>query len=116
MIASYRHSQDVAPMPDAEACFAVLRARSIRVALNTAFSRDIAQTIVDRCEEGFGATDQASAGRAISPRCIVCNLRCASFAEQRQLKAGDHDIAFAFHIGAAARQRLALRLLRRQRH
>lgn len=114
MIVSYRHSQDVAPMPDAEACFAVLRARGIRAALNAAFSRDIAQTIVDRCEEGFGATGQASAGRAISPRCIVCNLRSASFTKQVQFKAGDHDFPFAFHIGAAARQRLALRMLRRQ--
>lgn len=70
MIASYRDSEDVAPMPDAEGCFAVLRARGIRVALNTAFSRDIAQIIVDRFNwqkdgliDDLIATDEVAEGR-----------------------------------------------------
>lgn len=70
MIEKYRTSVQVTPMPGAQECFAALRARGVLVALNTAFSRDIAQTIVDR----FGwlrdgtiddliATDEVAAGR-----------------------------------------------------
>ena len=70
MLERYRNSADVAPMPDAEACFAALRSRGVRVALDTAFSREIAHTIVER----FGwlrdgriddliATDEVAAGR-----------------------------------------------------
>ena len=70
MLAAYRDSAEVAPMAGAEACFAQLRRRGLKVALNTAFSRDIAETIVER----FGwlrdgriddliATDEVAAGR-----------------------------------------------------
>lgn len=70
MLERYRESPDVAPMPEAEACFAALRSRGVRVALDTAFSSDIARTIVQR----FGwlrdghiddviATDEVAAGR-----------------------------------------------------
>jgi phosphonatase-like hydrolase len=70
MLERYRNSPDVAPMPTAEACFAALRSRGLRIALDTAFSRDIALTIIER----FGwlrdgriddviATDEVAAGR-----------------------------------------------------
>jgi phosphonatase-like hydrolase len=70
MLERCRNSPDVAPMPEAEGCFAALRARGLRIALDTAFSHDIAQTIVER----FGwlrngriddviATDEVAAGR-----------------------------------------------------
>lgn len=70
MIEKCRTSAQVTPMPGTQECFAVLRSRGVLIALNTAFSRDIAQTIVER----FGwlrdgtiddliATDEVSCGR-----------------------------------------------------
>jgi phosphonatase-like hydrolase len=70
MLQRYRDSPDIAPMPDAEACFERLHARGLRIALNTGFSRDIAHVIVER----FGwlqngiiddviATDEVVSGR-----------------------------------------------------
>ena len=70
MLERCRNSPAVAPMPAAEACFAALRSRGLRIALNTGFSREIARTIVER----FGwlhdgriddviATDEVAAGR-----------------------------------------------------
>jgi phosphonatase-like hydrolase len=70
MIERYRDSPTVSPMPQSEACFATLRARGIRIALDTAFSRDIAQVIVDRfgwlkrgAIDDLIATDEVSDGR-----------------------------------------------------
>lgn len=48
MIQHYRTADDVAEMPGARETFARLRAAGVRVALNTGFSRAIAQTILDR--------------------------------------------------------------------
>jgi phosphonatase-like hydrolase len=70
MIAAYRDSAEVTPMPGAVACFAALRARGIRVALNTAFTRNVAQVVVDRFNwqkdgliDDLIATDEVPGGR-----------------------------------------------------
>ncbi len=48
MIAHYRQSPAVKPMPYAEETFAKLRGAGVRVALDTGFSRAILDTILDR--------------------------------------------------------------------
>ena len=99
MIASYRDSDEVAPMPDAEGCFAVLRARGIRVALNTAFTRDIAQVIVDRFHwlrdgliDDLIATDEVAAGRP-QPDMIRALMARQGLSDPAQvIKIGDTEV------------------------
>ena len=99
MIASYRHSEEVAPMPDAEACFAALRARGIRVALNTAFTRDIAQVIVDRFHwqkdgliDDLIATDEVAEGRPQPHMIRALMARQGLDDAARVIKIGDTEV------------------------
>ncbi|WAC10245.1 HAD-IA family hydrolase [Dyadobacter pollutisoli] len=48
MLDFYRSTQDIAPLPNVEETFASLRADGVKIALNTGFSRDIADVIIDR--------------------------------------------------------------------
>jgi phosphonatase-like hydrolase len=48
MLCYYQTDPSVAPVPGAEETFATLRAAGVRVALDTGFSRDIADTILER--------------------------------------------------------------------
>lgn len=48
MIRFYQADPDVAPMPGAEECLRALKRAGVRVALDTGFSRDIAETILHR--------------------------------------------------------------------
>jgi phosphonatase-like hydrolase len=48
MINYYRSSPGIAPLPHVEETFAALKEDGVQIGLNTGFSRDIAQTIVDR--------------------------------------------------------------------
>lgn len=48
MIAFYQTTTEIAPLPNVEETFEALRADHIKIALNTGFSRDIADVIVGR--------------------------------------------------------------------
>ena len=48
MLHFYSTTQDLAPLPNVEETFAALRRKGVKIALNTGFSRDIADVIVDR--------------------------------------------------------------------
>ena len=48
MVDFYEYDPAVKPMPDAEEVFLQLKEKGIRIALNTGFSKRIAETIVDR--------------------------------------------------------------------
>ncbi|GGB93224.1 HAD-IA family hydrolase [Dyadobacter sediminis] len=48
MLHFYSTTQDIAPLPGVEETFGALRKKGIKIALNTGFSRDIADVIVDR--------------------------------------------------------------------
>ena len=48
MLVCYRDWPGIEPLAGAESVFALLRARGLKVALNTGFSRDIADAIVER--------------------------------------------------------------------
>jgi len=99
MLERYRNSPDVAPMPAAEACFAALRSRGLRIALDTAFSRDIAMTIVER----FGwlrdgriddviATDEVAAGRPAPDMIRVLMARQGVSEPAAVVKVGDTPV------------------------
>jgi phosphonatase-like hydrolase len=99
MLRCYREDPRVAPMPEAQECFAALRARGIRIALNTAFSREIAVAITTR----FGwltdgrvddliATDEVAAGRP-EPYMIRALMARAGIDDPRAvLKIGDTEV------------------------
>ncbi|ACT94310.1 HAD-IA family hydrolase [Dyadobacter fermentans] len=48
MIDFYKTTDEIAPLPNVEETFAALRAEGVKIALNTGFSRNIADVIVDR--------------------------------------------------------------------
>lgn len=48
MIDFYKTTTEIAPLPNVEETFAALRADNVKIALNTGFSRDIADVIVGR--------------------------------------------------------------------
>lgn len=70
MMDFYEYAAHVKAIPGAEETFLQLKERGIRVALNTGFSRNIAQTIVDRFQwkekglvDDFIGSDEVSLGR-----------------------------------------------------
>lgn len=50
MIEHYQFDDGIEPLPNVEETFAVLREKGIQVGINTGFSRDIADTIVNRLQ------------------------------------------------------------------
>ena len=48
MIQFYSTTQEIGPLPNVEETFATLRDAGVKIALNTGFSRDIADVIIDR--------------------------------------------------------------------
>lgn len=70
MLDFYRLSPEVSALPHAEETFLILKRAGIKVALNTGFSKVIAQSIVDRLQwiengliDDFIASDEVIAGR-----------------------------------------------------
>jgi phosphonatase-like hydrolase len=50
MISFYQYEPGVEPLPNVEETFATLRAAGVQVGINTGFSRDIANTIINRLQ------------------------------------------------------------------
>ncbi|MDR6940298.1 HAD hydrolase-like protein [Mucilaginibacter pocheonensis] len=50
MINFYKHEPGIEPLPNVEETFAALRANGVQVGINTGFSRDIADTIINRLQ------------------------------------------------------------------
>lgn len=99
MLRCYREDPRVIPMQDAEECFSALRARGIRIALNTAFSRTIADAIVARFGwlangviDDLVATDEVSSGRP-EPHMIRTLMTRAGVEDPRAvIKVGDTEV------------------------
>jgi phosphonatase-like hydrolase len=96
MLERCRNSTDVTPMPAAEACFAGLRSRGLRIALDTAFSGEIARTIVERfgwlrngCIDDVIATDEVAAGRPAPDMIRALMARCCVADPSAVIKIGD---------------------------
>jgi phosphonatase-like hydrolase len=102
MIECYRTDPRVAPMPGAEAAFGQLRERGMRIALNTAFSRDIADTIVARFgwrERGLIddliAADEVPAGRPQPYMIATLRARAGDVTATAVVKIGDTEVDIA---------------------
>lgn len=99
MLACYRDHADVRPMDGAEAIFAWLRQRGIKVALNTAFSQDIAECLIER----FGwrrhglidaaiSADRVAHGRPAPDMIQALMAACGVSEAARVIKIGDTEV------------------------
>ncbi|GAB3347412.1 HAD family hydrolase [Lysobacter tyrosinilyticus] len=102
MIECYRHDPRVQPMPGAEATFLQLRGYGMRIALNTAFSRDIADAIVGRFgwqERGviddLIAADEVPAGRPEPYMIEALRMRAGGIDAGAVVKVGDTEVDIA---------------------
>ena len=73
MIDFYEYAPEVKPMPGAEEVFEHLKEKGIRIALNTGFSKNIAETIINRFQwkerglvDDFIGSDEVEMGRPYS--------------------------------------------------
>lgn len=99
MIDYYRTGDGVEPLPGVESVFAYLRSKGVRIGLDTGFSRDIAQTILDRLgweKDGkidyLVASDEVPSGRP-APFMIQRMMQMASLTDPREVvKIGDTEV------------------------
>jgi phosphonatase-like hydrolase len=96
MIEFYRSNPEVGEMPGASETFRRLRQAGVKVALNTGFSRDIAQTLIDRLnwerDELIGASvtsDEVERGRPHPDMIQMLMLRLGVTDPRRVAKVGD---------------------------
>ena len=96
MLDFYEDSPHVQPMPGAEDLFLYLQERGIYVALNTGFSREIAQVIIDRFQwldrglvDDFIASDEVEQGRPHADMIIALKERFSLGDESVVMKVGD---------------------------
>jgi phosphonatase-like hydrolase len=97
MLMCYREWPGVEPLPFAEALFERLRARGVRIGLNTGFSRDIANTIIERLDwrqrfDALIASDEVPEGRP-APHMIQKLMAQFGLDDPRQVvKVGDTEV------------------------
>lgn len=96
MLDFYEHSPVVQPMPDAEDLFFYLKEKGIKIALNTGFSRDIAEIIIERFQwldrgliDDFIASDEVEQGRPYPYMIELLKQRNGIGEEERIMKVGD---------------------------
>ena len=97
MIHFYSTTQDLAPLPNVEETFSALREKGIKIALNTGFSRDIADVIIDRLNwnnkiDLLVASDEVQNGRPYPDmiRKIMHALKIDS--PEKVAKVGDTEV------------------------
>lgn len=97
MLICYREWPGIEPLPGAESIFALLRANGIKVALNTGFSRDIADAIIERLNwadriDALIASDEVAEGRP-SPHMARALMERFAIENPAQLvKIGDTEV------------------------
>lgn len=113
MIDFYKTTTEVAPLPNVEQTFAALRADGVKIALNTGFSRDIADVIVGRLGwEGqidcLVASDEVHSGRPHPDmiRKIMDELGIGS--ADRVAKVGDTEVDVNEGINAGCKYVIAV--------
>jgi phosphonatase-like hydrolase len=95
----YEFSEDVKAIDGAEAAMHQLKQKGIRIALNTGFSREIADTIVERLQwkelgviDDYIASDDVPAGRP-DPSMINTLMQRAGITDSKQVvKIGDTEV------------------------
>lgn len=99
MLSYYASSADVAALPHAEQVFLQLKERGIRIALNTGFSRDITDVIIDRLQwkqkgliDDSIASDEVEKGRPY-PFMIQTLMQRAGITDAGEvIKIGDTEV------------------------
>ena len=99
MIDHYEYSPEVKPMPGAEDIMLQLKEKGIKVALNTGFSKVIADTILNRFQwiekgiaDDFIASDEVEEGRP-QPFMIQALMQRAGIEDPREvIKIGDTEV------------------------
>lgn len=96
MIDFYEYSPFVKAMPDAEDIFFYFKERGVPIALNTGFSKNIAQTIIDRFQwkqrgliDEFIASDEVEKGRPYADMIETLKKRVGVGEESIIMKVGD---------------------------
>jgi len=99
MLQCYRDGAEVRPMDGAEEIFHLLHERGIRVALNTAFSKEIADTLIDRFDwrergliDAAISADQVATGRPAPDMIRELMRQCGVSDPQRVIKIGDTEV------------------------
>ncbi|WP_267225196.1 HAD family hydrolase [Dyella silvae] len=99
MLDCYRTHEAVRPMAGAEDTFVWLRQRGIKVALNTAFSQDIAECLIERFgwrERGLidaaTSADQVAHGRPAPDMIRALMAECGVTDAARVFKVGDTEV------------------------
>ncbi|TLU98853.1 HAD-IA family hydrolase [Dyadobacter luticola] len=97
MIEFYKTTTEIGPLPNVEETFATLRAEGIKIGLNTGFSRDIADVIIQRLGwedkiDTMVASDEVPAGRPYPDmiRKIMAELNIDS--PEKVAKVGDTEV------------------------
>lgn len=113
MIDFYKTTTEVAPLPNVEETFAALRAEGVKIALNTGFSRDIADVIIGRLGwknkiDCLVASDEVPFGRPHPDmiRKIMGKLGVESPA--RVVKVGDTEVDINEGINAGCKYVIAV--------
>lgn len=107
MLVCYRDWPGIEPLAGAESVFALLRSRGIKVALNTGFSRDIADAIVERLGwahriDAVIASDEVPEGRP-APHMLQALMRRFGVEDPAQVvKIGDTEVDIGEGRGANA--------------
>jgi|HubBroStandDraft_5_1064220.scaffolds.fasta_scaffold234904_1 phosphonatase-like hydrolase len=99
MIVYYRTGDGVEPLPGVDKVFAYLKGKGVKIGLDTGFSKDIAQTILDRLgweKEGkvnyVVASDEVPSGRP-APFMIQRMMNLAGITDPKQVvKIGDTEV------------------------
>jgi phosphonatase-like hydrolase len=99
MIDHYEYSAEVKAMPGAEDVFLQLKEKGIKVALNTGFSKEIADVIVSRLQwkekgliDDYIASDEVEAGRP-QPFMIQTLMQRAGITDAKEvIKIGDTEV------------------------
>jgi len=97
MISFYSTANEIEPLPDVEHTFRILRDNGIKIALNTGFSRNIADVIIRRLgwEDKIDllvASDQVSSGRPAADMINKIMLDLQVDSPDRVAKVGDTEV------------------------
>ncbi|MCF0051713.1 HAD hydrolase-like protein [Dyadobacter sp. LJ53] len=97
MIDFYSHTDDIAALPNVEQTFERLRSNGIKVALNTGFSRDIADVIIERLDwaskiDCLVASDQVAHGRPFPDMIKQIMMQLEVHSGDQVAKVGDTEV------------------------
>ncbi|HEY0273959.1 MAG TPA: HAD-IA family hydrolase [Chitinophaga sp.] len=115
MLHYYRSATDIAPLPHAEATLQALRRQGIKVGINTGFSRNIAQAVIDKLDwerkamfDYLVASDEVPQGRP-HPFMVQRMMEAAGISNPLETaKVGDTEVDVREGLAAGCRYVIAV--------